>query len=220
MSSSVFMKVLESSPSRYDRGILMLTRGRIKVVYQMIAEMVAAPGKQILDIGCGTGNVSLACASMGAFVIGVDSNAEMLEVAKEKANKTGLESRVEWLELGVAEVGNRITNGSLDAIVSCLTFSELTPDEQTYASSIALSLLKPGGDIVIADELLPDDRFHRFVHRLTRFPIAVIAYLLTQNTTRPLKNPTELLSKAGFADIESTRLWGGSFLIVRAKRGN
>ncbi len=219
MSSSVFMKVLESSPSRYDRGVLILTRGRIKEVYQTIAETVAAPGRQILDIGCGTGNVSLACAALGASVIGVDSNAEMLEVAREKAKKSGLESRVKWLELGVAEIGSRINEGSLDAVVSCLTFSELTPDEQSYASSISLSLLKSGGDMVIADEILPDDRFHRFTHRLTRFPMAVVAYLLTQNTTRPLRNPKDLLSRAGFANIEATRLWGSSFLILRAKKG-
>jgi ubiquinone/menaquinone biosynthesis C-methylase UbiE len=125
MSSFAFMKVLESSPNRYDRGIKILSRGRIAEVYLKIAEMVAAPGKRILDIGCGTGNVSLACADRGATVIGVDSNAEMLEIAKSKSKKGGLEDKVEWLELGVAEIADKINERSLDAAVSCLTFSEL-----------------------------------------------------------------------------------------------
>jgi predicted RNA methylase len=94
--------------------------------------MVAAPGKRILDIGCGTGKVSLACATWGSTVIGVDSNPEMLEVARSKTKKAGLEGKAEWLELGVAEISAKIKEKSLDTAVSCLTFSELTPDERTY----------------------------------------------------------------------------------------
>ena len=131
MSSSVFMKVLESAPYRYDRGIMMLTRGRIKEVYLKIAEMVARPENRVLDIGCGTGNVSLACAERGANVVGIDINAEMLEIARQKAKAAGLEERVEFLEVGVAELESRTTERELDAVVACLTFSELTPDEQT-----------------------------------------------------------------------------------------
>jgi ubiquinone/menaquinone biosynthesis C-methylase UbiE len=217
MSSFAFMKVLESSPNRYDRGIKMLSRGRITEVYLKIAEMVAAPGKRILDIGCGTGNVSLACAACGATVIGVDSNAEMLEVAKSKAKKAGLEDKVEWLELGVAEIAGKINERSIDAAVSCLTFSELTPDEQTYTLSTAYSFLKPGGAIVIADEVVPEDPFHRFRHRLVSLPLVLVTYILTQTTTHPLRNPSPLLQKAGFANIETTSLWS-SFVIIRAFR--
>ena len=217
MSSFAFMKVLESSANRYDRGIKILSRGRIKEVYLKIAEMVAEPDKRILDIGCGTGNVSLACAARGATVIGVDSNAEMLEVAKSKAKKAGLEDKVEWLELGVAEIASRINERSLDAAVSCLTFSELTPDEQTYTLSTAYSCLKPGGAIVIADEVVPEKPFHRFRHRLMSFPLVLVTYILTQTTTQPLKNPSPLLEKAGFANIETTSIWS-SFVIIRAFR--
>jgi demethylmenaquinone methyltransferase/2-methoxy-6-polyprenyl-1,4-benzoquinol methylase len=46
MSSLAFMKVLESSPNRYDHGIRILSRGRISEVYLKIAEMVAASGKR------------------------------------------------------------------------------------------------------------------------------------------------------------------------------
>jgi cyclopropane fatty-acyl-phospholipid synthase-like methyltransferase len=217
MSSFAFMKVLESSPNRYDRGIKILSRGRITEVYLKIAEMVAAPGKRILDIGCGTGNVSLACAARGATVIGVDSNAEMLEITKSKAKKAGLEDKVELIELGVAEIAGEINERPLDAVVSCLAFSELTPDEQTYTLSIAYSLLKPGGVIVIADEVVPKDAFRRFRHRLVSLPLVLVTYILTQTTTRPLNNPSPLLNKAGFANIETTSMWS-SFMIIRAFR--
>jgi ubiquinone/menaquinone biosynthesis C-methylase UbiE len=179
--------------------------------------MVAAPGKRVLDIDCGTGNVSLACAARGSIVIGIDSNTEMLEIARSKAKKAGLEGKVKWLELGVAEIAGKI-NKSQDAVVSCLTFSELTPDEQIYTLSTAYSCLKPGGAIVIADEAVPEDAFHRFRNRLMNLPLVLITYLLTQTTTHPLSSPSLLLQKAGFVNIETTSLWSDSFVIIRAFR--
>ena len=124
------MKVLESAPDRYDLGIRMLSRGRIDEAYGRIATLVAAPGKRILDIGCGTGGLSLACAARGAAVTGIDINAGMLEIARSKpAPRQG---SVSFLELGAAEIGDRFAEKSLDAVVSCLAMSELSPDEQDY----------------------------------------------------------------------------------------
>ena len=51
MSSFVWMKVLESTPRRYDRGIRMLSHGRIEQVYERIAALAAAPGKRIVYDG-------------------------------------------------------------------------------------------------------------------------------------------------------------------------
>lgn len=214
----MFMKVLESAPHRYDRGIQIITRGRIKGVYLKIAEMVAGPERRILDVGCGTGNVSLACAERGATVVGVDINAEMLEVARRKAKAAGLESRIELLELGVAEMADRI-RGRFDAAVACLTFSELTPDEQTFTLRVVRQLLKPTGAIVIADESLPDHALGRLAHRLGRLPAAASAYVVTQTTTHPLEDAAGLLQTAGFASVESIRVWSG-FVITHAVKGD
>ncbi len=69
------MKVLESTPERYDRGIRLLSRGRIDDVCRRVAALASGPGRRVLDIGCGTGAVSLACAALGVRVIAIDSNA-------------------------------------------------------------------------------------------------------------------------------------------------
>lgn len=219
MPSFVFMKVLESTPERYDRGIQVLSRGRIGEVYEKIAETVAGEGKTILDIGCGTGNVSLACASKGSSVIGIDINSGMLEVAQKKAQKAGLSERIQFLELGVAEIRSRIKEKTIDACVSCLSFSELSDDEQTYAISVAYSILKPGGIIVIADEVLPRSSARRFLHVLTHAPVRLLAYVLAQATTRPLKDLSVKLQNAGFVDVETTRIWGDSFIVIKGQRG-
>ena len=72
MSTYVLMKVLESTPERYDRGIRILSGGAIDRVYEEIARRAAAPGRRVLDLGCGTGGVTLTCAARGAAVVGIE----------------------------------------------------------------------------------------------------------------------------------------------------
>lgn len=213
MSSFVWMKFLESVPERYDRGIRMLTRGRIGEVYERIAHSVAAPGKRILDIGCGTGGVSFACAARGALVTGIDLDPGMLEVARVKPGPAA--GSVEFVELGAAEIGDRFAKDSLDAVVACLAMSELSEVEQDYALRAAYSCLVPGGVIVIADETVPETGLARLAWRLGRLPVAALTYLLTQATTRPVRDLAERIRAAGFSGVREERMWSGSFVLVQ-----
>ena len=213
MSSFVWMKVLESAPERYDRGIRMLSGGYIEDVYERIAERVAAPGKRILDIGCGTGGVSLACAARGATVTGIDIDSGMLDVARHKTMPE--KGSVEFVELGAAEIEDRFPEASLDAVVSSLAMSELSREEQDYTLEIAFSRLVPGGLVVIADETTPESGLSRLVYRLKRLPVVAATYVLTQTTTRPVKNLAARIKAAGFAQVKEERLASGSFVIVQ-----
>ncbi len=213
MSSFVWMKVLESAPRRYDRGIRILSRGRIGQVYDRIAALVAAPGKKILDIGCGTGALTLACAARGADVTGIDIDAGMLEAAREKpAPKSG---RATFLELSAAEIEDRFGEGSFDAATACLAMSEMSPEEQDYVLRAVFLRLAPGGMLVIGDEVLPEGRMARLAYYLWRLPLAAVTYLLTQATTRPVGDLARRMRQAGFSDVEEERMWSGAFVIVR-----
>jgi len=218
MSSFVWMKFLESAPERYDRGIKTLSRGRIAGVYERIADLAAGPGKRVLDLGCGTGGVSLACAARGARVVAIDINAQMLEVARAKPVALGAGGSIEWLELGVAEIEDRFEEVSFDSVVSCLVFSELSADERAYALRIAHSRLVPGGHLVIADETLPTNAWSRAWSRIRRAPLQALTYLLVQTTTRPVEQLTARIREAGFQRVEEERLWGDTFFIVHAVR--
>ena len=57
MFSYIFMKILESRPSRYDKGINILTGGHAKRVKREIVDEWIKPGLEVLDIGCGTGEM-------------------------------------------------------------------------------------------------------------------------------------------------------------------
>lgn len=55
----------------------------------------------ILDLGCGTGNVTIPLAEMGYQVTGLDMSADMLAVAEEKARSRGLDVR--WIQQDMRE---------------------------------------------------------------------------------------------------------------------
>lgn len=203
------MKRLESIPERYDRGITLLSGGRIGSVYQRMAELAARPGAKVLDIGCGTGGVSIACADRGAKVTGIDRDAGMLEIAAAKS------STVEWIELDATEIEDRFQPDHFDAVVSCLAFSEMSPEVQDYAISIVLSRLRPGGRVVIADEVEPIPRLQRMFYRLRRAPVIALTWILTQTVTRPVRDLRGVLPDAGFENVTAERPWP-SFQIVTA----
>jgi demethylmenaquinone methyltransferase/2-methoxy-6-polyprenyl-1,4-benzoquinol methylase len=217
MSSYVFMKVLESTAHRYDRGMRLLSRGRIGGVYARVADLVAAPGGRVLDIGCGTGAVALACAARGADVTGIDVNAEMLEVARSKTLPIETSGSVEWLQLSAAEIEDRFAPESFDAVTACLVLSELSPDERAYTLAIALSRLRPGGRAVLADEVEPDSAARRVLHRVGRLPLEVLTYLLTQTTTHAVSGLADQVRAAGFVEVDEERPWP-AFAIVGGSR--
>jgi ubiquinone/menaquinone biosynthesis C-methylase UbiE len=217
MSSYVFMKVLESAPSRYDRGMRMLSRGRIDEIYERVAALAAAPGGRVLDIGCGTGGVSRACARRGAAVVGIDLDAGMLEVARAKPPPA--EGRLEFVELGAMEIEDRFPEESFDAVVSCLTFSELSADERAHVLGTARTRLRPGGRLVVADEVTPPSAGRRLWHRIARAPLAAITYALTQASTHPVAGLADAVRAAGFKDVIEERTGPGDFAIVSARRG-
>ncbi|HKX64483.1 MAG TPA: class I SAM-dependent methyltransferase [Rhizomicrobium sp.] len=53
----------------------------------IVAFAQAGPDMAVLDVGCGTGAISLAIAGIGAEVTGVDISKPMLGLARERAAK-------------------------------------------------------------------------------------------------------------------------------------
>ena len=80
-------------------------------------------GRQILDVGTGTGRGAIALAARGARLTGVDASAEMLAVARRRAQETGVQ--VEFAQ-GDAH-GLAYPDRSFDAVV-CLRVLMHTPD--------------------------------------------------------------------------------------------
>jgi demethylmenaquinone methyltransferase/2-methoxy-6-polyprenyl-1,4-benzoquinol methylase len=209
MSTYVLMRILESAPRRYELGIRLLTLGRVERAYDRLASQIE-PGQRVLDLGCGTGALSIRAARRGAKVKGIDVNPEMLAIAREHAEEARVEEAVELVETGVAELDAEPAD-SYDAVISGLCFSELSDDELGFTLEQVARILRPGGLLLVADEVKPL-RFHdRVLHSLLRAPLAALTYLVTQQTTRALRGLPGRLAAAGLPLVSFTSSALGSF---------
>ncbi len=82
----------------------------IKREYKGRAELV-------LDLGCGTGRMTLELARRGYDMTGVDCSPEMLDFARDAAEKQGLSDRILWLCQDMCEFE---LYGTVEVAVSCL----------------------------------------------------------------------------------------------------
>jgi len=200
MSTYILMKVFESAPSRYDRGIRILTLGRLDKTYDRLASHIQN-GQRVIDLGCGTGALTLRAAQKGARVKGIDINPQMLKIAREKAVRAGLAQSLELDEIGVAELSGEQSE-SYDVAMSGLCFSELTEDEVIYTLKQVKRILKPGGLLLVADEVRPRSISVKLISWLVRLPLVIITYLITQTTTSAVRDLPDRISEAGLS-IES-----------------
>ncbi|MEA1965124.1 MAG: corrinoid protein-associated methyltransferase CpaM [Candidatus Aerophobetes bacterium] len=203
MSTYILMKILEFTPGSYDRGIHILTLGKLDRAYNRLTSHIKR-GQRVLDLGCGTGALTLRAAKVGAKVKGIDVNSQMLDIAQRKASETDLTQNIELCEMGVAELESEEAE-SYDIVMSGLSFSELTEDELIYTLKEVRRILEPGGLLLIADEVIPENISKRILNWLIRPPLVIITYLITQTTTQAVKNLPKKINQAGLI-IESVRL--------------
>ena len=211
------MKVLESAPRRYDFGIRILSLGRIDRVHREMAEWGAIDGTRVLDIGCGTGSLAIACARRGAQGTGLDISPLMLDNARQKVEQAGLEDSITLMEMSAIELDGKFEAGSFDTIMSSLTFSELSDDEQRFVLGQCHRLLKDGGRLIIADEVVPPWP-RRALHLLVRLPLMVVTYILTQTTTGAVAQLEAKIAEAEFRVEWTHRNLLGDFETVAAVR--
>lgn len=216
MSTFVLMRILESAPSRYDLGIKIITLGRINRVYDRLVESIK-PGYSVLDIGCGTGNLTVRILGKGAKVVGIDVNPDMIRIAKQKIEKSGFQDSAEFREEGVSELSSE-SDSEFDAVVSGLCFSELSNDERKFALKQIYRILKPGGLLLLADETQPNNFLKKLLHLMLKVPLTIITYLITQTTTNSLKNIDNMLRFAGFNIKSVDKNWIGNFILLKAEK--
>jgi len=121
----------------------------------------------VLEMGCGTGQLSLFLAGADRTVVGADLARPSLELAREAADRYGV-GGVHFVETDLRAPG--LSRGAFDVVI-CSGVLHHTPDPRSAFASVA-RLVRPGGVLVIglynAYARLPL-RLRRAVARLTGY---------------------------------------------------
>ena len=133
--ATAFMRWLETRPGDYDRGIRLLTLGLLEPLQQRLVDEHIEAGAEVLEIGCGTGSLTVKMAAAGAHVSAIDRSEPMLEQARERVQAEELEARIALLQMDATAIAERFESGSFDAVVSSLAFSEMSTQARQFVLS-------------------------------------------------------------------------------------
>ncbi len=210
------MKLLEFLPKRYDWGIRLLTLGKISGAYDRLTAHIKN-GDRVLDIGCGTGALTLRAAARAARVKGIDVNPRMLDVARTRVEKANVSQNIEFHEMGVAELEIE-KDECYDVVMSGLCFSELSEDEIQFALREIGRILIPGGLLLVADEVQPEKIFKKFAHQVIRFFLSIVVFLFAGSRTKALERFPDRVKDSGLGIVSRRLNRGENFLELVARK--
>lgn len=121
---------------------------------EIVALLALEPGQRVLDLGCGTGELTRMIAdnldvASGGQAVGVDAAAKMIQVARKKRGNDTCRFDV------VAAESLPYEDASFDAVVSSLFFHHVDLELKQRTLAASFRVLKPGGKLVIADMHIP-----------------------------------------------------------------
>ena len=99
-------------------------------------------GKNILDLGCGTGRNANFLAEEGNSVIGIEISQTALKIAKERATELGVK-----VDYRLGDIGEQydITDKSIDVVLDITSSNALDEKGRAIYLSEASRVLKSGG---------------------------------------------------------------------------
>ncbi|HEX9623462.1 MAG TPA: class I SAM-dependent methyltransferase [Streptosporangiaceae bacterium] len=121
-----------TDPDRYDRA-------RPRYPDALIDAIVAgSPGRDVLDVGCGTGIVARQFQSRGCRVLGVEVDERMAELARQTGVEVEVSKFEDWGAAGPLRV--------FDAVVAGQAWHWVDP---VAGAARAAHVLRPGGSLAV-----------------------------------------------------------------------
>jgi ubiquinone/menaquinone biosynthesis C-methylase UbiE len=150
--------------NEYDRtlGRLDFHRGLLNLV---VKNSLVKPGDKVLDIGCGTGLLSLKFLKKANCAISaVDNSKEMMAVFEDKIKKLKLQNQVACRPMDADSI--KFPDNTFDIVASTVTLHHLK--EKLNPLKKMRRILKPGGKLIIGDIDMDTTGSHTDVNRFKR----------------------------------------------------
>jgi len=179
----------------YDPLVEKLSFGKERRFRQQTIDIMhITPEQNILDVGCGTGSLTLMIADHldNGSVTGIDAAPKMIAIARRKAKRHHNKA---LFENGVAEKID-FADGIFDTVVNSMFSHHIDTELKQRAFAEMFRVLKPGGILVTADIDRPTTRLASWIGWLSR-------YILLQPELEDnlLGNLPTIMNNAGFSNI-------------------
>lgn len=150
----------------YD-PILDITMPERKIKSYLINEADFKPEQRVLDFGCGSLTLSILAKKThpATEFVGVDVDKKILQIAREKGRHEGVNVPVIHYDGSVLP----FKDSSFDHVMSSLVFHHLTTEQKASALAEIKRVLKPTGQLHIADFGSPANLFQRVGFYLIQF---------------------------------------------------
>ena len=178
---------------------------------RLILETDILPGMRVLDLGCGTGSLTILIkqSHLMSHVYGLDADPQVLEIARSKADQAGAKIT---LEQGMA-YRLPFPDGWFDRVLTSLMLHHLTTDQKQQAMSEVYRVLQPGGKFAVLDFGVPHSAYAQLTAQVIR---------RTEQAGDNIRGLLpEMMKKAGFknvSEIDSFGTFFGSLSLFRADK--
>jgi SAM-dependent methyltransferase len=181
---------------------------------QLMGAAALQTGEQVLDLGCGTGTLTLMLKQQypQTTIIGLDADPEALSIAQKKRASSGLDVA---LDQGVA-IALPYADASFDCVLSSLLFHHLSREQTIQTAREVVRVLKPAGRFLVADW----GKAETLWMRLAFLPVQLLdGFTTTQKNVEG--NLPSLFVDADLVQVEQVQSFPtlfGSLSIAQARR--
>jgi ubiquinone/menaquinone biosynthesis C-methylase UbiE len=187
---------MEKMVGKYDSYMKKITLGREAALRSATVGLAQIkPGESVLEVGCGTGTLTLAAkkkAGLSGKVCGIDIIPGMIERCRQKASQANLD--VDFGPGSIEEVP--FPDNTFDAVMCSFMIFHMSDEVRRKGISEILRVLKPGGRFLVIDLALPEAQVSKSIAKL------FLGFLLDHD----LKELVPLMAEAGFAKTEKLKV--------------
>ena len=187
---------------------------------RLLREAGDVRGKHVVDVACGTGDLSLLFASAGARVVGVDFTGPMLTRAEHKSARGRAAGTSSTLFVQGDALRMPLATGVAD--VATIAFGIRNVEDRQRGFEELARVVRPGGRVFVLEFSMPPGKLLGGVYRtyftrvLPRIGAAIsgdrAAYEYLPETVLAWPSPAELeveMGSAGLVDCGHALLTGG-----------